>query len=131
LECACCESGEAKSTEELADQTRSEKALVTGAAEPSGPDQCLLDEAALRNRVEQWKRLIGKSGLGFDRGPKSLQVHFRAEGSALRQLTELVRLEQVCCSELSWTVTQRASELLLTIGGTDSELDGLGTFLDA
>ncbi|MCI4350313.1 MAG: hypothetical protein L3K15_02210 [Thermoplasmata archaeon] len=48
-----------------------------------------------------------------------------------KELAELVDLENVCCSHLSWTVTSGETGLLLTVSGPDSELEKIGAFLDS
>jgi hypothetical protein len=129
--CSCCGTG----TDERSSAPREEQ--ITGGsvaiAEPrtTGPDQCTLDESPLEARRGEWRRLVEQYALGHERRPEVLSVRFQGKASARKELNTLVALEDVCCSHLSWKVTQHGSELLLTVGGPDVELDSLRTLSNA
>jgi hypothetical protein len=129
--CSCCETGKDKGSSAPREERITVESFAMGESKITGPDQCTLDESALEARRGEWRRFVEQYGLGHERSPGSLTVRFQGKASARKELNTLVALEDVCCSHLSWKVSQRGSELLLTVGGPDAELDALRTLSNA
>lgn len=75
------------------------------------------------DRIRQWQTLLESHRIGRDRGDGYLEVRFRADADAARELDRLVAAECDCCSFVDWSVTPQDGELRLRISGDDAALE--------
>jgi hypothetical protein len=123
--CDCCGPQVRSKADDLRGGAATSASGSLSASKINGSDRCTLGAAELIDRLKQWSHFLERSALGLERKPGSLVVRFQGTALARKELNSLVTLERGCCSHMSWAVTQRGSELLLTVGGSDAELDML------
>lgn len=87
------------------------------------PIACTLGPVDGADRMRQWQALLTSHRVGRDRGDGYLEVRFRADDDAARQLERLVSGERDCCSFVDWSVTPQDGELRLRIRGDDAALE--------
>jgi hypothetical protein len=89
---------------------------------PDLPIACTLNPAAGSERVREWQSLLTTHRTGRSRGEGYLEVRFRDDEAAARELDRLVDAERDCCSFVAWSVVAHDGELVLTISGEDAAL---------
>lgn len=93
--CACV-SGNAPVAEPVA--------LVRGAGPDAPPIACTLDDAAMPDRLADWRRLVARARTSTTLDDGARRVEFGDEVT-LRELARLVAAEQECCAFLSFAIT--------------------------
>lgn len=98
-----------------------ESVRITGQATPPGlaPDiACELGEVQAATQAERWLRLGREAGLGRAETPDGLEIRFRDEPAAERELRDLVSVESKCCAWARWEVRRADGELVMRVSST-------------
>ena len=98
-----------------------ESVRITGQATPPGlaPDiACELGEVQAATQAERWLRLGREAGLGRAETPDGLEIRFRDEPAAERELRDLVSVESRCCAWARWEVRRADGELVMRVTST-------------
>jgi hypothetical protein len=98
-----------------------ESARITGQGTPPdlAPDiACDLGAAKAATQAERWLRLGREAGRGRAETPDGLQIRFRDEPAAERELRDLVAVERKCCAWARWEVRRAAGELVMRVTST-------------
>jgi hypothetical protein len=96
--------------------------MVDAGQRSSLPIACTLGPDDGADRLREWRTLLMSHRTGRNRGDGYLEVRFRTDDEAARQLDRLVAAERDCCSFVDWSVDSRDGELVLTITGDDASL---------
>jgi hypothetical protein len=94
---------------------------ITGQGTPPGlaPDiACELGEVKAATQAERWLRLGREAGLGRAETPDGLEIRFRDEPPAERELRDLVAVESKCCAWARWEVRRADGELVMRVTST-------------
>lgn len=89
---------------------------------------CSLDEAALAERRERWRRLAARALNSAERTPDGARQRLRASAGVEGELRELIALEADCCPTLSFELSVVEEELLLEVRGPAEAEDVLALF---
>ena len=90
-----------------------------GTAPDLGPDiACDLGEAKGATQAERWLRLGRAAGLGRAETADGLEIRFRDEAAAERELRDLVSVERKCCAWARWEVHRAEGELVMRVTST-------------
>jgi hypothetical protein len=86
----------------------------------SGPDAgreiaCGLGTEGAAGQAERWRRLGREAGLGRAETADGLEVRFRGDPAAERELRDLVAVESDCCAWARWEVGRAGDELVLRV----------------
>lgn len=89
----------------------------------SGPDAggdiaCGLGTEGAAGQAERWRRLGREGGLGRAETADGLEVRFRGDRAAERELRDLVAVESECCAWARWDVGRAGDELVLRVTST-------------
>ncbi len=85
---------------------------------------CTLDPVEMPERLARWQALFGQM-LGYDRRPDHAVFHFAQSAGLDAELRELVKLEQVCCAQVSWDLKVESKQVLLTLKAEPQVLSAL------
>ncbi|MDQ3721131.1 MAG: hypothetical protein M3350_10195 [Actinomycetota bacterium] len=88
---------------------------------------CSLDEAALAERRERWRRLTARALISAERTPDGARQRLRAGAGVEGELRELIALEADCCPTLSFELSV-GEELSLEVRGPAHAEDVLTLF---
>lgn len=92
------------------------------------PVACTLTPGVGAGQITAWRKFNDDYLRKVERAPGLITVNYSRVDDAAARLTELVRIEQSCCSFAAWTVEITQSELRLVVAGDDDALDSL-TFI--
>jgi hypothetical protein len=82
----------------------------------AAPDiACTLGDERGAAQEERWRRLGREAGLGRAETPGGLEIRFRDEPAAERELRDLVRVESTCCAWARWEIRRAGGELVLRV----------------
>lgn len=88
---------------------------------------CSLDESALAERRERWRRLTARALISAERTPAGARQRLRAPDGVEGELRELIALEADCCPALSFELSV-GEELVLEVRGPADSEDALALF---
>lgn len=91
-------------------------------ARPLLPIACTLGVDEGRQRIEDWRAVVRRSGTSTMRDPGVITIEFRDGPEVGAQLTRLVNAERDCCAFLGWELLRTDAGWALRITGTDDEL---------
>ncbi|HET6187257.1 MAG TPA: hypothetical protein VFE59_09665 [Trebonia sp.] len=98
-----------------------ESVRITGQGAPPdlAPDiACDLGEVKAATQAERWLRLGREAGLGRAETPDGLEIRFRDEPAAERELRDLVSVESKCCAWARWEVRRADGHLVMRVTST-------------
>jgi hypothetical protein len=79
---------------------------------------CDLGAAKAATQAERWLRLGREAGLGRAETADGLEIRFRDEAAAERELRDLVSVESNCCAWARWEVDRTDGELVMRVTST-------------
>ncbi|HEX3515199.1 MAG TPA: hypothetical protein VHT26_14455 [Trebonia sp.] len=79
---------------------------------------CDLGEERAATQAERWLRLGREAGLGRAETADGLEIRFRDEAAAERELRDLVSVESKCCAWARWEVRRANGELVMRVTST-------------
>jgi hypothetical protein len=92
------------------------------------PLACTLDASDGAARLQRWRALAEKSPPAARRSGHELAIRWRLDTDGTTELEALVASERECCSFVTWSLSSRGPETLLTIAadpGRPEELDAI------
>lgn len=85
----------------------------------AAPDiACALGDERGAAQEERWRRLGREAGLGRAETTDGLEIRFRDEPAAERELRDLVRVESTCCAWARWEIRRAGGELVLRVSSS-------------
>lgn len=97
-----------------------------GGGEPTS--SCTLDPTEMPERLKRW-RLLFAQATKYAVGSTSAEFRFASSDYLRDELTELIKLEQVCCAHISWELSQSDGQQILTLFGEEQALPKLTALL--
>lgn len=97
-----------------------------GGGEPAF--SCTLNPAEMPERLERWRTLFAQV-LKYTVSMTLAEFRFASSEYLRGELTELVKLEQVCCAHIYWELSQSGDQQILTLFGDEQALPKLTTLL--
>lgn len=88
---------------------------------------CDLGESGLAAQARRWQRLGREAGLGRAETPDGLELRFRDEPAAERELRDLVAVESGCCAWARWEVGRADGDLVMRATSTPQGAAALHT----
>lgn len=86
------------------------------------PIACTLGADDGRQRVEEWRDVVRRSGAGARREPGLITLQFKDDANVAAELARLVSAERDCCAFLGWELVHGSDGWVVHITGTDEEL---------
>lgn len=77
-------------------------------------DGCTLNPSEMPERRARWQTLFAQA-LGHDVGEGEALFRFQRTPALEAELSELVKLERVCCAHVGWDLKSDRDEVLLTL----------------
>ena len=75
---------------------------------------CSLDDAALRERREEW-RALDASLLGSQTRPGGMTARYRGDDRTAQALAALVEAERSCCPDIDWRIEREGDVIRLEV----------------
>jgi len=88
---------------------------------------CNLGAEKAVTQAERWLRLGRQAGLGRAESPDGLELRFRDEPAAERELRDLVAVESSCCAWARWELYRADGELVMRVTSTSEGAVALHT----
>ncbi len=79
---------------------------------------CTLAPKRLAGQADRWRQLLQAAGLGRTETADGLELRFRDEPAAERELRDLVAVERACCAWARWEVQRADGALVLHASST-------------
>jgi hypothetical protein len=98
---------------------------VDPGARASLPIACTLTPGEGVDRLDDWRRVGDRAGLGREAAPGRVTLRFRDAPGVEAELGRLVEAERECCAFLDWDVVPGENEWRVDIRGTDEALQSL------
>lgn len=95
--------------------------------EETGPS-CTLIPAEMPERLKRWQTLFAQVKK-YTVGMGSAKFWFNNTEHLRDELTELVKLEQVCCAHISWKLSRSGDQQILTLTGEEADTPKLISLL--
>lgn len=95
--------------------------------EGTGPS-CTLTPAEMPERMKRWQTLFAQVK-NYTVVMGSAKFWFNNTEHLHDELTELVKLEQVCCAHISWRLSQSGDQQILTLTGDEADTPKLLSLL--
>jgi hypothetical protein len=86
------------------------------------PIACTLGRTAGAERMRRWQSLLATHRTNSRRDATTIEVRFRFDDEANRELHDLVAAERECCAFVEWALVTQGNELVLTVRGDDETL---------
>lgn len=86
------------------------------------PVACTLGADDGAQRLEEWRDVVRRFGVGTRRVAGRVTLGFRDAPGVAAELERLVAAERSCCAFLDWTLTHTDDEWVVVIAGGDDEL---------
>ncbi|HVT66848.1 MAG TPA: hypothetical protein VHF26_03795 [Trebonia sp.] len=101
------------------DSAPEDSAPEDGAPLDRTPDiVCELGDEKAAGQEARWRRLGREAGLGRTETTSGLEIRFRGEPAAERELRDLVDVESRCCAWARWEVRRAGDELVLEVSSS-------------
>lgn len=94
------------------------RSLGQEGAEAAPDIACTLGDERGAAQEERWRRLGREAGLGRAETADGLEIRFRDEPAAERELRDLVRVESTCCAWARWEIRRVGGELILRVSSS-------------
>lgn len=79
---------------------------------------CALGDKRSAAQAERWQRLGREAGLGRTVTGDGLEIRFRDEPAAERELRDLVSVESTCCAWARWEIRRAGGALVMRVSST-------------
>lgn len=79
---------------------------------------CTLSKTGLATQSRRWQELRARSEVKQLATPDGKHVYFRRDEGVVQELTELIAIEQRCCSWAAWNVDLLKREIVLHVTST-------------
>lgn len=93
-------------------------------------EACTLDPVKTPERITQWKALFTNM-LNHKTTPRGMNIHFADTPRLKRELERLIKLEQSCCTHISWKLIRENKQLTLVVSCGGKALSTLLSLLIA